>query len=362
LANPSENLLVDTDVHEYLRSGEDLLPYLSAHWQRYLTQYGWNHATFPTALPYVPPSDSGVMGRGNWVLPDGTMGTDLDALRRHLFDEECVSHAILDGFFHVSAQRGQYEFTAALAAAYNDWQIEHWLDKEPRLFGSVHVVADDPAAAAREIDRVAAHPQIVQVFLPTVADRQYGDPAYRPIFEAAVRNDLVVALHHGPHTPTLFGYPRYYIEFHTLAAPQAGIGQLTSIVCNGLFDRYEDLKVVLLETGVAWVPWFMWRLDQQYRELRIEVPWVKRMPSTHLRERVRIATQPMSDVKAVDFVRLVEMTESEEMFVFSSDYPHYDADSIERVMSPAIPEGLRRRVRYQNALETFPRLAQRLAA
>lgn len=354
--SPAKTLLIDTDIHEYLRAGgPQLLPYLDEYWQRYVTQYGWNRVDIACDFPYALPTTSGGAARKNWVLADGSAGTDVDSMRQHVFVEEQVSHGILNGLFHPSAQHGQYEWAGALAAAYNDWQVHEWLEKEPRLFGSVHVVAHDPVAAAREIDRVAEHPQIVQVFLPTASDCEYGDPHFRPIFEAALRHDLVVALHHGKQTRTVLGYPRYYIEWHTTAAPQAASNQLLSLICNGVFDQYPELKVVLLETGVAWVPWFMWRLDQQYRELRVEVPWVKRLPSEHMRDSVRISTQPMGDVKPKHFEQLVEMTDSDRMFMFSTDYPHYDADSVDRVLPGVLPEGLRQRIRYQNALETYPR-------
>lgn len=95
-------------------------------------------------------------------------------------------------------------------AAYNDYQIEHWLESDARLRGSVHVVGHTPQDAPHDIDRVAEHPQIVQVFLPTVTDREYGDPYYHPIYEAAQRNGLAVTFHHGTHTRAAqFGFPRY---------------------------------------------------------------------------------------------------------------------------------------------------------
>lgn len=355
-AAPTTDMLIDVDVHEYMRKGRDLLPYLPQQWRPYIERYGWNKVTLTTDLPYTLPMDKGVSGRSDWVLPDGSMGSDLDAMRKHLLEGERVSVAVINGLFHPSAMKGHYEWAAALAAAYNDWQIENWLEPEPRLRGSVQVVAHDPALAAREIDRVASHPQIVQVLLPTVTDRQYGDPYYRPIFEAAVRNDLVVTFHHGPHTRTTLGYPRYYIEWHMMVAPEAAMNQLLSLICNGVFGQLPELKVCFLETGMAWVPWYMWRLDQQYRELRVEVPWLKRLPSETIKESVRIATQPMSEVKPADFQKLVEMSDSDRIFVFASDYPHYDADSWAHTLPSVLPETLRQRIRYLNTVETWPRL------
>jgi predicted TIM-barrel fold metal-dependent hydrolase len=356
--------LIDTDVHESLRSTKDLLPFMSPHWQHYITQYGFAY-TFLHPFPYAS-----VQAPGQWVQEVKEQaekeniwslmapGADLDLLRKNLFERERVTHAILNGLYHVSENEGHYEFMAALACAYNDWQIANWLEKEPRLFGSIHVIAHDPQGAAVEIDRVGDHPQMVQVFLPLDNDRQYGDPYYRPIFEAANRHRLVVAMHQGPASRTILGFPRYYIEWHTLASPQVGMGQLVSLICNGVFDQFPDLKVAFLETSIGWVPWLMWRLDQQYREVRHEIPWVKRLPSEHMRDSVRFSTQPASDIKPQHLVKLIEMAGTERMFMFSTDYPHYDADSLDNVLTKAIPEALRNRIRYENAMETYPRIAE----
>lgn len=350
-----DTLLIDTDVHEVLTSRDRLFPYLAPHWQHYLTEYITMVDTVaPSEMPYATPQPN---ARRDWKQGEKPAATDVDVLREQLLEGEGVSIAILNGFFYPSAMVAGFEFAQALASAYNDWQIEHWLDKEPRLRGSIQVIAHEPAAAAREIDRVAEHPQFVQVFLPSVADRQYGDPFYRPIFEAALRNDLTVALHHQSFTRTVVGYPRYYVEWHTLAAPQSGMSQLSSMIFNGLFDRYPELKVMFLETGVAWLPWFMARADENYREFRSEVPWLKRLPSEHVQDNVRLATQPLSDITTRQLVDMIEAAQLERVLMFSSDYPHYDADSADRVLPTSMPAELRQRIRCGNALESYPRLA-----
>jgi predicted TIM-barrel fold metal-dependent hydrolase len=155
----------------------------------------------------------------------------------------------------------------------------------------------------------------------------------------------------------LDGWPRYFVQWHNTAQIHATQNQVTSLVCNGLFDRYPDLKVVFLESGVGWVTPFLWRFDQQYRELRSEIPWVKRLPSERIADHVRFATQPKGDVTASQFEELIEMGGTERLFMFSSDYPHYDADSPEVALPRTLPLALRRRIQYQNALETYPRLA-----
>ena len=352
---PVETMLIDTDVHEQMAGGVgDLIPYIDPVWHRYLVPSDGEHQwplgrSLDGGLRYAAPIGH---GRREWLDDEGKADCrHVDRTQEHLFNEEGVTVAVLCGSFRPGAMRTDYEFAHALAGAYNDWLIENWLEKDKRFRGSIHVVPDLPELAVREIDRLAAHPQMVQVFMPTMHDRQYGDPVYRPIFEAAARHELAIALHHGGGTQSVIGFPRYYIEWHVLAAPQATMAQVSSILFSGVFDEFPELKLVLLEGSVGWVPWFMLRMDQQYREVRSNVPWVKRLPGDHIRDNVRFSTQPISELSARNIQSLIEMADCERCFMFSTDYPHYDADSL-NVLN-GLPDELRARIHYRNALETF---------
>ena len=142
-------------------------------------------------------------------------------------------------------------------------------------------------------DRLGSDPRFVQVILPAVAHHVFGRPFYRPIFEAAQRNDLVVAFHQSGGSRTAVGLPPYYIEWHT-AISQAWQSQLIGLIAGGVFDEFEELKVAMIESSWTWVPHLMWRFDYNYRSLRREVPWVRRLPSEYIRERVSSPRSPWS--------------------------------------------------------------------
>jgi predicted TIM-barrel fold metal-dependent hydrolase len=345
---------IDTDVHEMMPSAQvdELVPYLPPQWARYVTEFGFKG--YSGAVPW---SRSPTRNRAEWLVGGAAMGSNPLKTAEDIFDKMGISVGILNNAYHVpAAMPGAYELAAALAHAYNDYLAENWLAKDARFAGSVYVVPDDAEEAAREIDRVGGHPQIVQVLLPVVVDRQLGHRRYRPIFEAAVRNDLVIAYHHVLDTKCAFGYPNYFSEWHTTALPDAMMCQVASLLFNGLFDSFPSLKVCCLESGFSWMPGLMFRADRQRLQFRDEVPWVKRKPSELLRDHVRLATQPMEDFTSRQLLQVIDLMGSEEMIMFSSDYPHHDADVPARALPAGIPDSLQTKIMRENALATYPKL------
>jgi predicted TIM-barrel fold metal-dependent hydrolase len=343
---------IDTDVHERAELPE-LLPYLDPVWHRYITDYGW---VPDRALPYSQPTAGG-LDRAD-AKPGGVRpgGSDLGLLRGQLLDEYSVEAAVLTGWLNASSlQEGWTEFKTALMSAYNDWQLEQWLARDDRLYGSVQVNAWDVPGAVREIDRMAAHPKFVQVMLYSGTE-PFGAPRYHPIFAAAARHGLTVGIHHSENSATALGRHRYFIEWHTLVS-QVFMSQAVSLIFNGVFDLFDELKVILIEGGFSYVPHLMWRADQQYRELRHEVPWVKRMPSETIRSQMRFASQPIEELTARQLATLIDQMESDALVCFSTDYPHWDFDSPLRALPAGIDAELADKIFLGNARALYPRLA-----
>jgi predicted TIM-barrel fold metal-dependent hydrolase len=102
---------------------------------------------------------------------------------------------------------------------------------------------------------------------------------------------------------------------------------MASAIAHGVFERWSNTKLVLIECGIAWVPALLWRLDADYRALRKETPWLKRLPSEYARDHVRLTTQPLEQPRAPDALwpSLADIG-GQAMLLFSSDYPHWDFD------------------------------------
>jgi predicted TIM-barrel fold metal-dependent hydrolase len=335
--------VIDLDVHETFSSWLDLVPYLKEPWRGLIEQKAW---TVPSS-PFAYWTGHGLY-RQDSLLPSGApAGSSYEVFKEQVLDTYAIRYAVLTGQFLPGDMEMQFEFASALASAYNDWVLEHWVARDPRILTSLHVAPQDPQAAVREIERLGDHPQVVQVLLP-IGPAAYGDPFYHPIFEAAQRHKLVIAFHHSDPLKSALGRGRYYLEWH-VNVPQGAMSMLTSLVCNGVFDKYPELQFVIVESGFSWLPHLLWRFDQNYRSLHLEIPWVKELPSKYIRTRVKFSTQPTEDFSAANWLRLIDMLETDQMIVFSTDYPHWDFDAPEESIPRELPASVRQHIFYDNA-------------
>jgi predicted TIM-barrel fold metal-dependent hydrolase len=126
--------------------------------------------------------------------------------------------------------------------------------------------------------------------------------------------------------------------------------QLNSYVMEGVFERFPDLPLVMIEGGFAWLPSYMWRADRWWRRLHAEVPHLQRPPSEYVRRNVYFTTQPMEEPhQKHHFHQLLEHLDMDEHILFSTDYPHWDFDSPEQAFPVRLPAELRRRILSDNA-------------
>lgn len=344
---------IDCDIHPAVGGTRTtLLPYLDDHWKEQVVSRaidGLDLNSYPPNMPFT--------ARADWRPAGAKAGSDLAMVQRGAFDQLGASHAICNVVYGASAVFDPY-MAAGFCKAINDWIAAEWLARDPRLSASIVVPMQAPDLAVEEIERRAGDSRFVSVLVLSQGDMLLGKRQYWPVWQAAAKHKLPVAIHAGSSyrgAPSSIGWPSYRYEYY-LAEAQAFQAQILSFVYEGVFGKIPDLKLVLMESGVSWLPAFMWRANKTWRGVRVEVPWVEREPAAIIRDHVRVTMQPFDGPPdAVGVADIIEQIGSDKMFLFASDYPHWQFDG-DDPMPPHLPASIATRMCAENPLETFPRL------
>ena len=346
--------LIDTDVHNaFANVREELRPYLPRAWQAYADYHG-------ILMPGTGYNSSVGVQREDARTQSGAMaGSDPDFMITDHLDRFGIDFAILTGSHVLGISvHTDPDWGNAIATAYNRNLAERWLGRSPRFRGSIVVNHSDPEAAAREIRRCAPDKRFVQVLMASGSSRLFGQRFFHPIFEAASEYNLPVAVHPGTEgagtagAPTPAGRPTRYFEWHNIV-PLNFMGHINSLVCEGAFEKFPQLRFVAIEGGLAWLPQLMWRMDKNYKALRSEVPWLRKLPSQYIRDHVFVTTQPVEEPeKSPHFLQILEMINAPGNVMYSSDYPHWDFDN-PRMTLQFLPKEWKQRIFHDNAAALY---------
>jgi predicted TIM-barrel fold metal-dependent hydrolase len=274
-------------------------------------------------------------------------------LRDHVLEPWSPDHAVLNCYYAIDSLRHP-DWAAALAAAVNDWVKAEFLERDPRLVASIVVPARDPAAMVKEIERVGKDPRFVQVLMPVRSDRLYGQRIYHPVLEAIAEHDLVLGLHWGGMSegpPSSTGWPSWYVEEYA-AETQVFAAQIVSLVAEGVFQAFPNLRVSILEGGFTWLPAWGWRLNKEWKALRREIPWVNRLPLDIIRDHMRFSVAPTDAGSPEALAQIVRWLGAEEILMFATDYPHMHDDDVEMLLD-AMPESMRPKMMAETAREWY---------
>jgi len=309
-------------------------------------------------LQSYPPANP-LSARDDWRSANGRAGVELERVQRDCLDAFGSRFAICNVLYGGQAAYND-DLAAALCAATNDWLAAEWLAKDDRLRGSILLPWEDPELAVTEIERLAGDRRFVQATVLCMGEKPLGKRQYWPIWAALERHGLPLCVHAGStyrHPPTTLGYGSFFFEDYVAQAQTFG-AQVASFVTEGVFEKFPGLTVVLAESGFTWLPSFMWRLDKTWRALRSEVPWVTRTPFETVRQHIRLTLQPIDAPDAGPMLeRVIDQMGSDEMLLFSTDYPHHQFDG-DAAMPPTVPETLRRKILIDNPMATYPRLQE----
>lgn len=152
-----------------------------------------------------------------------------------------------------------------LGRAYNDWLHETYLRRDPRFKGMALIPLQDVEAAVEELRRAVTELGMLGAIIPTrgLSDLP-GDKKYWPVYAEADRLGCALATHGGVHSGMGYDQMNRWAAAHALGHPTSTLICFTSIIFNGILDKFPNARFAFLEGGVAWYLTAMERFDRSY--------------------------------------------------------------------------------------------------
>ncbi|MCP3473313.1 amidohydrolase [Bradyrhizobium sp. CCGUVB1N3] len=249
----------------------------------------------------------------------------------------------------------QAEVETQMARAYNRWMIERLLPLNPRLRTMLYLPFNDPEATYRMIQEFGTCKGVIGFMVVSTRYKGVYDNAYMKSYRLLEEMGLPLAFHGSYNwTDQMMATTNRFITAHALGFTFFNAVHCANWVVNGLPERFPKLKVIWIESGIAWVPWLMQRLDNDYRMRTSECPALKKLPSDYMRD-MFYTTQPMEMVNNSKALELTfEMINARTQLLYSSDYPHWDMDLPSTIWDlPFLDEQAKRNILGLNAQRIF---------
>lgn len=333
------HIVVDVDAH-YLEPLDDLAEYMDEPWKTQVSSAG--------AQNFVPGGlgDRSVAGRIQrhdvpYNVPKAGNETgamtaeDIPPTQRRLGVDASIM--VSNGVLRM-ADSTMRDATVAFYNAYIDYMLDHVASPQHGIYTMPMLPWQDPDEGARLIHRVGENPAVVGLCLATSgANPPLGDERYNVLYAAAEEYGLPIVFHGTPGLPFLSG--AFYadglqrlIEGHSLGFLVSNVIQMTSLLVNGVPEKFPSLNFVFQECGVFWIPMVMYRLDEYFLKRRSEAPLLKTRPSDYVKERFYFGTQPLESPKNPKHLQAVLEMVGCDRFLFATDYPHFDYDDPDAIL------------------------------
>jgi uncharacterized protein len=329
--------IIDMDVHPALNPFKpEMLAYLPKKWQDYVRDHGFMRGAGPGG---ERPRHREYAHRWDAVTPDGgEPGSNQAFAAEQLLDKYGITAGVLDDIaaFSIAGRGGQpVELTIEMCRAMNEARRDQWLSADSRWYAGMTLPYELPDAAVKEIIRCRTQDGElsdrwkVAMFAPNNM-RPPGHPSYWPIYEVCEEYGIPIGFHVlAGNRVTPSGAPDFYFEEHCVWA-QFNFPIVSSFVFEGVFERFPNLKVALLELGWSWAVPLAWRMDHAYKVMGSEVPHLNRLPSEYIRDHFYYTTQPVEEPEKEEYsdevLEAFTASGMSDKLMFSSDYPHWDFD------------------------------------
>jgi predicted TIM-barrel fold metal-dependent hydrolase len=275
-------------------------------------------------------------------------------LRLEDMDRDHLQASVIYGPLALGFPISDTELQDACHGAWNDWAVEEFNAVAPdRLCVLAFLPSHSPEAAAAELERAAGlghRGAIVDVFSIDI-----GDPAWDRLWAAAQATGLPLSFHLKDGTWSNLSYRLgkwQSAAFATVLPLQLDEPLATMVFCGAL-ERHPGLTLVLAESGIGWLPYFLARMDLEWDALGDKLDYSPSRPPSELFRRQVFATFE-EDALGAQLLPLL----GADCCMWASDYPHTDStfpnslQAIEETLG-TLPEDDRQKIIATNCARLY---------
>jgi len=187
----------------------------------------------------------------------------------------------------------QIEMEVVIGNAFNKWLTEEILPQDSRIKAMLYLPFNHPEACVRAVEMYANTPGVIGYSVTSTRFRAVNHDSYMPLYSAIQATGKPLAFHSGFHWgDQSMQQCNRFISMHSISFVYYNLIHLTNWIINGLPERFPKLKVLWIESGLAWVPFIMQRLDSEYMMRSSEAPLLKRRPSEYIQD-MYFTSQPL---------------------------------------------------------------------
>ncbi|MGE5538314.1 MAG: amidohydrolase family protein [Gemmatimonas sp.] len=324
--------VVDADIHhDETGSFRDIVGHIDSTVERQLARSGTNEGRRPLIPRNIGYEDAG--GRMQRFAARKLEKTPANVhrditLTRRTMEAMGAKFAVLYPTTSMRlAVQPKRDWEYWLTLAYNRWVANELLAQEPNIRGMLYLPLHHHAECLEMIEQLGSKPGVAGCVIAAPRYERIFSKGMIRIFSAMEERGLVLAFHGMAN----WGEPSLapmnsWAAVQAVGAPHSNMVHLTNWLVNGMPERFPKLKVLWLESGVAWAHYLMQRLDAMYMARVSEAPLLKEKPS-HYMKRMFYCSQPLEspdDPQALEVA--FRAIDADTQLVWGSNFPAHNFD------------------------------------
>jgi predicted TIM-barrel fold metal-dependent hydrolase len=357
-------LIIDIDAHlqegrfwpEILQFVEnDVLKYTAQHMQK----RGVNNPLVPNASGLTFQAMDGRVGHqeGSREATPGfdKPGESFAEIMRRSMDGMGIDYQVIFPTAMLNLGLNAMEdIEVYLGRAYMKWLTEIVFPHDKRLIGFAYLPFNTPDEAEKIVREYGHHPQIIGFSICSVRYKPVWHNTYMRLYKMIEETGKPLSFHSGvTWSDQSFAQLNRFVSMHALSFVHFNLIHLTNWVINALPERFPKLKTIWIESGLAWIPYLMQRLDHEVLLRPSEAPGLKRLPSEYMQD-MYFSSQPMERTDLKLLQSTLEKIKAETQLLYASDWPHWDFDPPSSITAlPFLSEQAKKNILGLNAAKLF---------